>query len=215
MTTPTIADYLNYANLQMAAEAFLFDDNGDRKQNLKQALIDGNKHASRFTAVQAEDFLAQWDVIAQCPNTPTGFSGTLFQNKVTKEYVISFRSTEFIDDAVNDTQVTNKSIKDFGWGYGQIADMEEWYASIASQISGPLTVTGYSLGGHLATTFNLLRQEGAARYGDVNPIVATYTYNGAGVGQVNNGTSLGQVMQLYNSVWNNKGQTTVFKPGRC
>ena len=26
MTTPTIADYLKYANLQMAAEAFLYDE---------------------------------------------------------------------------------------------------------------------------------------------------------------------------------------------
>ncbi len=30
MTTPMISDYLKYANLQMAAEAFLVDDRGSK-----------------------------------------------------------------------------------------------------------------------------------------------------------------------------------------
>lgn len=190
---PTITDYLKYANLQMAAEAFLNDpDTGQKKYSgtaLEGALIAGNKHASKFTESEATKFASEWDVVDQCKNTPTGFSGTLFRCKITDEarglkageLVISMRSTEFIDDEVNDSQVTNKTIKDFGWGFGQIADMEKWYASISSQITGALTVTGYSLGGHLATAFNLLRQEGAAQHSEVNPIVATYTYNGAGV----------------------------------
>ncbi|MBK6638111.1 MAG: hypothetical protein IPG34_10865 [Rhodocyclaceae bacterium] len=60
MTTPTIADYLKYANLQMAAEAFLrkekIDENGTlitEKYYQDQPLIDalkvGNDHASKFT----------------------------------------------------------------------------------------------------------------------------------------------------------------------
>lgn len=39
---PTIADYLKYANLQMAAEAFLAWPDGALKDDIKQALIDGN-----------------------------------------------------------------------------------------------------------------------------------------------------------------------------
>ena len=46
MATQTIADYLKYANLQMAAEAFLVYDEGVNKGKLKDnielALIDGN-----------------------------------------------------------------------------------------------------------------------------------------------------------------------------
>ena len=60
MATPTIAEYIKYANLQMAAEAFLYDEalsklkTGD---DLKRALTTGNEHASRFTETQAKEFL--------------------------------------------------------------------------------------------------------------------------------------------------------------
>jgi hypothetical protein len=187
MTTPTIADYLKYANLQMAAEAFLVEENGKLKDNIEQALIQGNNHASRFTPTQAADFVTHWKVLDQEANTSSGFSGTLFEciedDPVTGakkgELVLSFRSTEFIDDAVNDCQVTNKTIESYGWGFGQIADMEEWYAKL--KVDGvPLSekefsVTGYSLGAHLATAFNLLREED----GTSGRIQSTYTFNGA------------------------------------
>lgn len=108
MTTPTVADYLKYANLQMAAEAFLANDDGSLKSDIKKALMDGNNHASNFTETEATKLNAEWRVVSQCPNTSSGFSGTLFENRITHEFVISFRSTEFVDDAVRDNQATNK-----------------------------------------------------------------------------------------------------------
>lgn len=39
--------------------------------------------------------------------TATGFSGTLFENSLTREPVLSFRSTEFLDDAVRGNTATN------------------------------------------------------------------------------------------------------------
>ena len=79
MATLAIADYYKYANLQMAAEAFLVDIDVDGKAtlkgDLKEALIEGNNHASKFTEQLADDFLAHWEVVTQCPNTETGFSG--------------------------------------------------------------------------------------------------------------------------------------------
>ena len=203
MTTSTIATYLQYANLQMAAEAFLVNPDGSVKDDLKTELKNGNAHASRFTDTGATEFLKHWDIVNQEANTSTGFSGTLFKCKEADpltgakvgDCVISFRSTEFIDDAINDCQTTNKTIKSYGWGFGQIADMQDWYARIQSQITGPLSVTGYSLGGHLAIAFNTL-YEGAA--------TATYTFNGAGVGKLKDGSSLNTVMSTFNTVWNNK-----------
>lgn len=185
MATPTIADYLKYANLQMAAEAFLVDENGALKTNIKQALVEGNHHASYFPESEATTFNNEWQVLAQCPNTPTGFSGTLFENRTTHELVISFRSTEFIDDAIRDSAATNTlEVHDTGFAWGQISDMEKWYADLklAGKIpSGSrLNVTGYSLGGHLATAFNLLHQS-ELNGGQV------ITFNGAGVGQVKSG----------------------------
>lgn len=55
MATDQIATYLKYANLQMAAEAFLTNSNGTIKTGKAYitALTDGNGHASRFTDVLA------------------------------------------------------------------------------------------------------------------------------------------------------------------
>ena len=102
MTTPTIAEYLKYANLQMAAEAFLYDEatNGVKTgQQLIDALKVGNTYASKFTQTQATAFadpVKGWTVLDQRANTTTGFSGTLFKSNQTGELVVSFRSTEFI-----------------------------------------------------------------------------------------------------------------------
>jgi hypothetical protein len=57
-TTSTTAELLKYADLQMAAEAFLVDSQsvpltGDL---YLQALINGNNHASKFTETQATAF---------------------------------------------------------------------------------------------------------------------------------------------------------------
>lgn len=202
MAAPTIADMLKYANLQMAAEAlYSFDTKkrdpasltpGDHYFGAIQSnwLTDGNEHASRFTQTEATKFASEWTVVDHLSNTTTGFSGTLFKNNATNELVMSIRSTEFLDDAVRDSYGTNKlELKDHGWAFGQISDMEAWYAQL-SKAGGPLagkhfSVTGYSLGGHLATAFNLLRQEDGT-IGNVDQVV---TFNGAG---------------------NNRGQTTVF-----
>ena len=111
MTQPTTSELLKYADLQMASEAFLTvkDDPNNTPltgQDLIKALVRGNDHASKFTAPQAEEFIKHWEVVAQQPNTGTGFSATLFRCRLDDpatgaredELVISFRSTEFIDD---------------------------------------------------------------------------------------------------------------------
>ena len=184
MTTPTTVDILKYADLQMAAEALLVNDDGSLKSDLKKALTEGNKHASKFTAPKADAFLAEWSVVAQRANTSSGFSGTLFKSNKTNEYVLSFRSTEFIDDAARDNMATNTlEIKEIGYAWGQLADMKAWYEELSGaggQLAGgrPFSVTGYSLGGHLATAFNLM-------YGAASQ---TVTFNGAGVGTYDRGT---------------------------
>ncbi|MDQ7990940.1 MAG: hypothetical protein REI09_15015 [Candidatus Dactylopiibacterium sp.] len=116
MAELTIAQQLQYAKLQMAAEAFLANpDTGVLKDGLPSELLRGNGHASKFaTQAEADDFLAKWEVVGQKPNTSSGFSGTLFKNRDTGECVISFRSTEFVDDAVRDSQTIPMEISEFG-----------------------------------------------------------------------------------------------------
>ena len=134
-----ISAYFKYANLQMAAEA-LYDFDPQANPTPAQItaapvtsriLTDGNNHASKFADTLAAEFVQQWEVVEHISNTSTGFSGTLFRARkddpaagiVAGELVLSFRSTEFVDDQVRDNQATNKK---------------------------EIKVTGYSLGRHLA-----------------------------------------------------------------
>ena len=140
---PNAATLLEFANLQVAAEALYgkqksqpdWKDNvvnaekDSGKNNKKKGVVEiskedltlGNKHTSKFTDTQAEEFAQKWEIVSHVANTGTGFSGTLFRaRKPDKEgeadpetgikkgdLVISFRSTEFIDDSAHDNQATN------------------------------------------------------------------------------------------------------------
>ncbi|MBD9354859.1 hypothetical protein [Methylomonas albis] len=110
MNKSTISTYLRYMQLQVVAEAFLTNMSGTLylpgSDEFNQALIDGNKHTSKLTTPEIKDFQANWKVVAQQANTDTGFSGTLFKTPGDNpEYVISFRSTEFVEDNIRDRAV--------------------------------------------------------------------------------------------------------------
>ena len=199
---PNAATLLEFASLQVAAEALYKRKNIDSPKIIdKEDLTTGNEHTSKFTKTQAAEFAQKWEIVSHIANTGTGFSGTLFratekaastETGINKgDLVISFRSTEFIDDAARDNQATNSmEISDKGWAFGQIADMEKWVQSLKdAKIIGngkEVSVTGYSLGGHLATAFNILHNyEGT----DIK-IKQTFTFNGAGVGLDNDGNEM-------------------------
>jgi pimeloyl-ACP methyl ester carboxylesterase len=219
MTTPTTAELLKYADLQMAAEAFIRDRNTNALHATGQELIDalktGNDHPSKFTELQAIEFEKNWIVLDQRANTPTGFSGTLFQNRVTGELVMSFRSTEFIDDSARDNQATNAmEIKETGFAWGQLRDMEAWYDELKNDPtklgSKTFSVTGYSLGGHLATAFNVMH----GTQGDNDPIDKVVTFNGAGIGAIDTSTYLKTLVSNFTSMAANAdGQAFAFEDG--
>lgn len=216
---PNAATLLEFANLQVAAEALYgkqksqpdWKDNvvnaekDSGKNNKKKGVVEiseedltyGNNHTSKFTDTQAKEFAQKWEIVSHVANTGTGFSGTLFRatEKAAStetgikegDLVIFFRSTEFIDDSAHDNQATNTlEIKNKGWAFGQIADMEKWVQSLrADGFIGEgkeVSVTGYSLGGHLATAFNILHNYDKS---DIK-VKQTFTFNGAGVGLDNN-----------------------------
>ena len=74
MPTPTVVDYLKYSRLQMAAEALYGFYAGAPNGNLQPGvqlsfpnidptfLTDGNRHASKFTSVDARVFVQGWRI---------------------------------------------------------------------------------------------------------------------------------------------------------
>ncbi len=170
---PNAATLLEFANLQVAAEALYgqqdaIPDWQNRTNIFNDNLVDigllndGNNRTSKFTKAQAAEFAKNWEIVSHIANTGTGFSGTLKEG----DLVISFRSTEFIDDAVRDNRATNTfEIKEKGWAFGQISDMEKWFQSLRNDGLIPkgkqVSVTGYSLGGHLATVLNTFADRAA------------------------------------------------------
>jgi hypothetical protein len=94
-----IETYLKYANLQMAAESLFGVLPTDVAGLVRGAgsmtattLTDGNNRSSKFTEAQAKQLLDddKWTVVEHKSNTATGFSGTLFKNTLTNEFVMSF-----------------------------------------------------------------------------------------------------------------------------
>ena len=68
---------------------------------IKVGKLDGD-----FTPNQTQRFFSRYDLLIHQPNTESGFSATLFQNKESKEYTLAIRGTEFkleqIKDLIND-----------------------------------------------------------------------------------------------------------------
>ncbi len=150
MTTNEITTSLKFANLQIAAEAlYAFDPR-------QGPLVPGNTYVGPARGNFPSDGNEPGE---QVPHRPRGrLRRHLASHRTQKQHhlrlqrhavprpadrpdlgivagelVLSFRSTEFADDAVRDNQATNvMEIKEHGWAFGQIADMEARYATCAS-----------------------------------------------------------------------------------
>ncbi len=70
-----------YANFIDPQTGVVFADS----EKIKAALQDV-QNKMFFSDAQATAFVQQWSVVDQLPDTGSGFSGTVFQNKATREY---------------------------------------------------------------------------------------------------------------------------------
>ncbi|HUS39632.1 MAG TPA: putative Ig domain-containing protein, partial [Pirellulales bacterium] len=84
-----------------------------------------------MTPMQAEEFLARYEVVNHLPNTASGFSGTLMREITTGDYTLAFRSTEYLPASEGGDRErdfgTNAEIASLGFALGQIASMESYY----------------------------------------------------------------------------------------
>lgn len=109
----SIAEQYIFVALQMAVEATLAGPDGVEvlNQALIMALTTGNSHSSGFTESEAKNFTVLRRFVAQSEESDIEFCGTLFEciqadpttGAEVGERVMSFRSTEFVDDAVRKT----------------------------------------------------------------------------------------------------------------
>ena len=218
--------WYEFAVQQTAAESYLDNIDLANVELVTPRLLFGNNHysiddptkltgATRFTERQAAAFLARYTIVDHYKNDNSGFSATLLLDRITKEYTLSFRSTEYKnasqggDFERDGFYGADGEIGFKGFAFGQIASMEKYFsqlkqgilaqgqtggAEIAQFLSGPspkLNVTGYSLGGHLANAFVALHPD---------DVLGAYLYNSAGLGRTTDGSSLISVMARYSRV---------------
>ncbi len=139
----------------------------------------------------AQAFVSRYQIVDHHANDATGFSATLMRDTQTGQYTLSFRSLEYQNQAQGgDWERDGQGgaageVAGAGFALGQLVSMERYYKELRTSGRLPaestLNVTGYSLGGHLATVFTLLHS---------NDINHTYIFNGAGIGQVGGVTAV-------------------------
>ena len=195
MPQSQIATWLDFSLQQIAAESYLDDPGG-----LQTQLTRGNNNfgvdpqtgpllgVTRLTSLLVDRFIAKYDIVNHHANDSTGFSATLMQEIGTNNFTLSFRSSEYQPqtnggDRTRDLLGADAEISlGDGFAVGQLLAMENYYQSLKDSGLLPagavFNVTGYSLGGHLATVFTELH---------TTEINHTYTFNGAGRGHVTGG----------------------------
>lgn len=198
-----IRTWLDFSLQQFAAESYLHRFLSGELQ-LDQVLQFGNNNQpntlpntavlpgkTRMTDRQITEFIQRYQIIDHHANDATGFSATLMRDTQTGQYTLSFRSLEYQNQAQGgDWERDGQGgaageVAGAGFALGQLVSMERYYKELRTSGRLPagstLNVTGYSLGGHLATVFTLLHS---------NDINHTYIFNGAGIGQVGGVTAV-------------------------
>jgi len=198
MPQSNISTWLQFATQQMAAESYLDGIDWNNAEQVKTRLRLGNNRPgfpetgfTRFTGtptqgLQDQAFVDRYQIIDHHANDATGFSATLMKDTATNTYTLSFRSLEYQNQAQGgdwerDGQGgAGGEIAGAGFALGQLVSMERYYQELKADPTklppgAILNVTGYSLGGHLATVFTELHSA---------DIQQTIIFNGAGRGLV-------------------------------
>ncbi|MFO0773688.1 MAG: calcium-binding protein [Nitrospiraceae bacterium] len=199
MMSNNMTTWLNFALQQMAAESYLPDGAWQDTTQLRRRLLLGNNNVdidplegnlygkTRFTEVVVSRFLERYQIVDHHANDATGFSATLMFDRVTNSYTLSFRSSEYATevnggDRARDILGADAEIATKGFALAQLVSMERYWRELTQPggklaANSQINVTGYSLGGHLATVFTELHDQN---------VLNTYVFNSAGRGLVAN-----------------------------
>jgi len=140
----------------------------------------------------------------------TGLSATLIRSNETGQYTLAIRSTEYRNWSDGGDGERDKAGADIygiapnGFAFAQLDALEYYYAWLKGPGGLPadatLNVSGYSLGGQLATVFTEIHR--AEMNGG-----ETVTFNGAGRGSIGAGGSLQQMLAFYRQALINPAST--------
>jgi Ca2+-binding RTX toxin-like protein len=128
-------------------------------------------NALRLTAEQAQWFVNTTEVIAQAENDPSGLSATLMRDRQTGRYHLAFRGTEFLssedggDWERDGISGADGQLARYGLAFEQLDRIRRLFTDWRERFDlegETLTVTGYSLGSHLAAGFTELFPEAVA-----------------------------------------------------
>jgi Ca2+-binding RTX toxin-like protein len=204
--TSQISTWYQFAVQQIFAESYLDGIAWSNTAQVSQRLQQGNTQPdfppsgyTRLPAIAADAGANTFSVVAHRPNGATGFSATLLRwanEQGATEYTLAIRSTEFKPfnkggDRARDAYGADVEILRTGFALGQLAALEDFYANQVLPIVGSekFFVTGYSLGGHLATVFTETHAD---------RVEAAYVFNSPGRGEIlgTEGTTPEQMQQM-------------------
>jgi len=240
--TTQIRSWLDNAILQSVAESYIDQINAKPGFTLDYILSQGVNHpdlnangqgATRLTTTQIAWFKANYDIVTHYPNDATGFSATLFKNKLTGEYTLSFRSTEYQlagkggDYERDGVDAADGEISQKGFALAQLSSMEDFYAHLKNgEIKNPATgqwvvdAAAQQYANALTGGTSALNVTGYSLGAHLATaftlmhgadIQQTYTYNAAGVGAVGLAIPTGQditgLIDLYRNImaWDGQG----------
>lgn len=240
MANGDIQKFATMVKLQVASEAFLWGNSTPGE--LRSALKAGNRANSilpdahidhdsgfpnRFELIAHQELTLE-PVQTVLADLKSGFSASLFYDKIEKEYTFSIRSTEF-DPRIRDAGDIEADIEiaSHGWAFSQMYSMEKFWEYLLSGtpvtgvngINTPdtakleafreaiasgskMNVTGYSLGGSLATAFTELH---------AGVVDTTYLFNGAGTGKPKPGGTFEIIWTEYLRVFNHPDSLTPYE----
>jgi len=107
------------------------------KIRLKNTLID-EKGAAKFTDKEADEFVSQYMLIDQQPNTGSGFSAALFKDIKTNEYVLAIRGTE----GIINKDLLSADLADIGitgFANHQAVDLYRYWKMLTTPAGKPVT----------------------------------------------------------------------------
>ena len=139
MNKPTLENIKNLAFLSNESYKTAVDDVENK-----------NKEISKKQPLKNPATNSSFEVVEQVNDEITGFSGTVFKDPVSGEYIIAFRGTDDLKDLAADFSDMLIDLNNRQFKSAMEFAIEQIKAILASDPNAKISLTGHSLGGSIA-----------------------------------------------------------------